>query len=64
MDWDKIWAFNKQVIDPVAPRYFGLLQNDLVEIELTDAKVEMVMKPLHPQVSSLKAKNRIYIFQN
>ncbi|OON13356.1 proline--tRNA ligase [Opisthorchis viverrini] len=25
MEWDKIWAFNKKVIDPVAPRYTGLL---------------------------------------
>lgn len=25
MEWDKIWAFNKKVIDPVAPRFTGLL---------------------------------------
>lgn len=24
MEWDKIWAFNKKVIDPVAPRYTAL----------------------------------------
>lgn len=24
MEWDKIWAFNKRVIDPIAPRYTAL----------------------------------------
>lgn len=24
MEWDKIWAFNKKVIDPVSPRYTAL----------------------------------------
>lgn len=24
MEWDKIWAFNKKVIDPIAPRYTAL----------------------------------------
>jgi glutamyl/glutaminyl-tRNA synthetase len=24
MEWDKIWAFNKKIIDPVAPRYTAL----------------------------------------
>ncbi|KAF6776470.1 hypothetical protein AHF37_03743 [Paragonimus kellicotti] len=27
LEWDKIWAFNKKVIDPVAPRYTGLLMD-------------------------------------
>lgn len=24
MEWDKIWAFNKKVLDPIAPRYTAL----------------------------------------
>ncbi|VDN32644.1 unnamed protein product [Dibothriocephalus latus] len=24
MEWDKIWAFNKKVLEPITPRYTGL----------------------------------------
>ncbi|CAP38175.1 Protein CBR-EARS-1 [Caenorhabditis briggsae] len=38
MEWDKIWAFNKKVIDPVAPRYTALETTDsIVTIELVDS---------------------------
>ena len=29
LEWDKIWACNKKVIDPVAPRYTALRNNKL-----------------------------------
>lgn len=30
MDWNKIWAFNKQAVDPAAPRYTALLKGPLL----------------------------------
>ncbi|CAH8571844.1 unnamed protein product [Dicrocoelium dendriticum] len=35
MEWDKIWAFNKKVIDPVAPRFTGLLMDPSVPLRET-----------------------------
>lgn len=41
MEWDKIWAFNKKVIDPVAPRYTGLnLQGGLVPVRVKGQEKE------------------------
>jgi glutamyl-tRNA synthetase len=28
MEWDQLWAWNKKVIDPIAPRYWAVLEED------------------------------------
>ena len=40
LDWDKVWAFNKQQIDPVAPRVIALLKNQLVKLHLKNVTQE------------------------
>ncbi|KAK6016479.1 putative glutamine--tRNA ligase, partial [Ostertagia ostertagi] len=51
MEWDKIWSFNKKVIDPVAPRYTALETTSLVPVFIsTPVVVEEVQVPLHPKV--------------
>ena len=32
LEWDKIWAMNKQIIDPVAPRFTSLNKQDMYVI--------------------------------
>ncbi|VDK62263.1 unnamed protein product [Cylicostephanus goldi] len=50
MEWDKIWSFNKKVIDPVAPRYTALDCASLVPVFIsTPVTVEEVQVPLHPK---------------
>jgi bifunctional glutamyl/prolyl-tRNA synthetase len=49
MEWDKIWAFNKKVIDPIAPRYTALEKENLVVINVAGAKLEALTVPLHPK---------------
>ena len=54
MDWDKIWAINKKVIDEIAPRHTALLRNKTVPVNLKGAGVaEMKMQAKHPKVKSL-----------
>jgi len=43
MEWDKIWAFNKAVIDPVAPRLTALLAEGLVPFTLSNAPKEVTL---------------------
>lgn len=39
MDWNTLWAMNKKVIDPIAPRHTALTAKDLVKITLIGADV-------------------------
>lgn len=54
MEWDKIWAFNKKVIDPIAPRYTALEVeegNTLVHVNVVETiETEKRSTALHPKV--------------
>ncbi|KAF5892564.1 bifunctional glutamate/proline--tRNA ligase isoform X2 [Clarias magur] len=60
MEWDKIWSFNKKVIDPVAPRYSALLSSQVVPITLSDAKEEMKEVAKHPKNADVGMKQVWY----
>lgn len=49
MEWDKIWAFNKKVIDPVAPRYIALLKEEVIPVHIPEAQEEMKEVAKHPK---------------
>ena len=36
MSWDKIWAINKQRIDPIVPRYCAMEKKGLVKLTLKE----------------------------
>ncbi|KAJ2714986.1 glutamate--tRNA ligase [Coemansia spiralis] len=40
LEWDKIWATNKRVIDPVAPRHTALLKKGLVPTTIVGGPAE------------------------
>ncbi|XP_038616889.1 bifunctional glutamate/proline--tRNA ligase [Tachyglossus aculeatus] len=49
MEWDKIWSFNKKVIDPIAPRYVALLQSEVVPVNIPEAQEEIKEVAKHPK---------------
>ena len=49
MTWDKIWAYNRKLIDPIAPRFFAVSENDSVILKL-DGKICRV-----PDLMALRA---------
>ncbi|XP_061415264.1 bifunctional glutamate/proline--tRNA ligase isoform X2 [Lethenteron reissneri] len=49
MEWDKIWAFNKKVIDPIAPRYTALQKEGAVTVLVAGAQEEQKDAPKHPK---------------
>ncbi|XP_043238760.1 bifunctional glutamate/proline--tRNA ligase-like [Amphibalanus amphitrite] len=49
MEWDKIWAFNKKVIDPVAPRLTALPAEGAVTVNVNGAVVEATQAARHPK---------------
>ncbi|KAJ1925396.1 glutamate--tRNA ligase [Tieghemiomyces parasiticus] len=36
LEWDKLWALNKKVIDPVAPRHTAITEQDLCVVNVLD----------------------------
>ncbi|XP_005182957.1 bifunctional glutamate/proline--tRNA ligase [Musca domestica] len=56
MNWDKIWAFNKKVIDPIAPRYTALEYENRVIVNVAGAKKEKIEVSVHPKNESLGKK--------
>lgn len=60
MEWDKIWSFNKKVIDPVAPRYTALLSSQVIPVFVSEAKEEMKEVAKHPKNADVGIKQVWY----
>ncbi|KAM9817196.1 bifunctional glutamate/proline--tRNA ligase [Neosynchiropus ocellatus] len=60
MEWDKIWAFNKKVIDPVAPRYTALSGSYAVPVRVSEAAEEMKEVAKHPKNADVGVKEVWY----
>ena len=57
MEWDKLWATNKKIIDPIAERYFVINHANTCVLKFnnydSDADLQTVVIPKHPQNPSL-----------
>ncbi|XP_045887851.1 bifunctional glutamate/proline--tRNA ligase isoform X1 [Micropterus dolomieu] len=60
MEWDKIWAFNKKVIDPVAPRYTALSSSYVVPVSVPEATEEIKEVAKHPKNTEVGMKKVWY----
>ncbi|XP_061172906.1 bifunctional glutamate/proline--tRNA ligase-like [Saccostrea echinata] len=60
MEWDKIWAVNKKVIDPIVPRYTALLKKEVVPVHVKDASTGVMSKPKHPKNEDVGMKDVWY----
>ncbi|XP_078050630.1 glutamyl-prolyl-tRNA synthetase isoform X2 [Augochlora pura] len=56
MEWDKIWAFNKKVIDPIATRYTALDHGKLIPVHVDNAKEQWLTVQNHPKDPSKGTK--------
>lgn len=56
MEWDKIWAFNKKVIDPIAPRFTALEIENRVVVNVAGAKLQSTQVPAHPKNADVGMK--------
>ena len=62
MEWDKLWALNKQYIDPIAPRYTAIVKSTAAKVILENVpdQVEAKSVPLHPKNESVGSKAMIF----
>ena len=49
MEWDKIWAFNKKVLDPVVPRHTTVDMTYRVPVHVSGVKPTSHSSPRHPK---------------
>jgi len=58
LEWDKLWALNKKVIDPIAPRHVAIVKDGLVKCKVNGAraKPEVQDKPKHKKNPELGNK--------
>lgn len=58
MEWDKLWALNKNIIDPIAPRYTAIVKSSAVKLVIENASEEVEAKsvPLHPKNEAIGSK--------
>ncbi|KAG0418197.1 hypothetical protein HPB47_005035 [Ixodes persulcatus] len=59
MDWDKIWAFNKKVIEPVAPRHTAVEKENAVVVEAPGLKEGKLEVAVHPKNTSLGTRDLV-----
>eukprot|EP00056_Hartaetosiga_gracilis_P007182 m.105150 g.105150 ORF g.105150 m.105150 type:complete len:1374 (+) comp12650_c0_seq2:409-4530(+) len=61
MSWDKIWATNKKVIDPVAPRHTALDALNVVSVNVTNfGETTKRSVPLHPKNADIGTKQVVF----
>lgn len=62
MEWDKLWALNKQYVDPVAPRYTAIVKDTAAKLILENMPEEVEAKsvPLHPKNDAIGSKALIF----
>lgn len=64
MDWAGLWALNKKVIDPIAPRHTAISDKDRVKVTLTGADVPEAPRteerPKHPKNAEVGKKNVVF----
>ncbi|XP_037079288.1 bifunctional glutamate/proline--tRNA ligase-like, partial [Pollicipes pollicipes] len=56
MEWDKIWAFNKKVIDPVAPRYTAVPADGAVAVTVRGVAEQATQAAKHPKNADVGTK--------
>ena len=62
MEWDKIWAYNKDVIDPITPRYTAVVKETSSKLIISNAPAAIrgETHPLHPKNADIGEKVVLY----
>lgn len=69
MEWDKIWAMNKKIIDPICPRFACLRKEKLCKLTILNGPEGLIygtcpISPIKEAVSELKKDRPVPISKN
>ncbi|KAA1469418.1 glutamate-tRNA ligase [Dentipellis sp. KUC8613] len=62
LEWDSIWALNKKIIDPIAPRFWAIVKEKQVPVTITGgpATPEVKTLPKHKKNPEVGEKKTVY----
>eukprot|EP00375_Theileria_parva_P003888 XP_766574.1 glutamyl-tRNA synthetase [Theileria parva strain Muguga] len=60
MEWDKLWAKNKQIIDPESPRYTAVVSDHVVLKVVNYEEPATKTRPLHPKNPDLREIDLVF----
>ncbi|KAJ7343142.1 glutamate-tRNA ligase [Mycena albidolilacea] len=62
LEWDSIWAMNKKIIDPVAPRHWAIVTDKKVPVTISGgpASPEIKVLPKHKKNADIGEKKTVY----
>lgn len=62
LEWDSIWALNKKIIDPIAPRFWAVLKTKTVIVTIQGGPLETEVKtlPKHKKNPEVGEKKTVY----
>ncbi|KAI0060129.1 glutamyl-tRNA synthetase [Artomyces pyxidatus] len=62
LEWDSIWALNKKIIDPVAPRFCAVLKDSIVQVTIHGGPeiCETMQHPKHKKNADIGEKAVVY----
>ncbi|KAI8393800.1 tRNA synthetases class I, catalytic domain-containing protein [Radiomyces spectabilis] len=62
LEWDKLWAINRKVIDPIAPRHTAVLKDNMVHVNIQGAPATPEVKevPKHKKNLDIGQKKTTY----
>ncbi|KAJ7721549.1 glutamate-tRNA ligase [Mycena maculata] len=62
LEWDSIWATNKKIIDPIAPRHWAIITEKMVPVTITGGPTSPEIKslPKHKKNADIGEKKTVY----
>ncbi|KAJ7085773.1 glutamate-tRNA ligase [Mycena belliarum] len=61
LEWDSIWAMNKKIIDPIAPRHWAVVTGKMVPVTISGGPAnEAKMLPKHKKNAEVGEKKTLY----